>query len=488
MAPDAGPPPSPARVRATEVEAEILQAIRPDPPLVEAIDRARASLVRRATEEAARRTIPLRRAIVAGSAARGTFLRDVRDLDLFLLFPPEISRQELETLGLELAAATLEAPQKRYAEHPYLRGQFQGFFVDAVPGYAIDDPSHPMTAVDRTPFHQQYLLERLTPERVDQVRLAKQFLRGLGIYGSEARTAGFSGYLTELLVVRFGSLDGLLAAAETWRIPVRLASTAARMTVPDEVALLLDDPVDPHRNVASALSRANLALFILAAHEYLQRPRREAFFPPPRRPVSLEEARARIRARGTHVAVMHLARPAVVDDILFPQLFKAERALAAEAARLGFEVTASATFAGEHDVWAALEVVSGVLSSVRTQDGPPPGLPHTDAFLAKWTAPGAPVLQGPYLRPDGRLAVDVARSERRLEPLLGVALDRLPVGKDLRDSMARSGWIRSLDDVPPTPDLASLLDRMLDRRLPWLAASPELARAKAERDAMGSPR
>ncbi|MCI4353341.1 MAG: CCA tRNA nucleotidyltransferase [Thermoplasmata archaeon] len=450
------------------IEREVLLRIAPDPTLLVRLAEVREHLVRRASTESNRRGIPLRRALVAGSAARGTFLHERFDIDLFLLFPPDLPRERLETEGLRLAEAILESPEKHYAEHPYLRGRFEGFTVEAVPGYAIEDPSHPLTAVDRTPFHQEYLAAHLAAEQVDQVRLTKQFLRALGVYGSEARTAGFSGYLVELLIVRFGSFAKVLESAESWRLPVRLATPGSRPAVPDDVAMILDDPVDPHRNVATALSAESLARFILAAREYVRTPSVSAFFPIPGVRISIGEAKARVAARGTHVAIVRLPRPSLVDDILYPQLRKTERSVGGEAARLGFEVLGTSSVAGVADLWVALETSTPVLPRVRVQDGPPPGLAHADAFLAKWTAPDAPVLQGPYLRPDGKLAVDVAREEGQLEALLTLALPTMALGRDLREAAKSGVWARPLDALDASPELSELLDRLLNKRLPGL--------------------
>jgi len=462
----------PSAAAISAVEHDVLARIAPDPTLLTRLAEVREHLVRRAGTEANRHGIPLRRALVAGSAARGTFLHERFDIDLFLLFPPDLPRERLETEGLRLAEAILEAPEKHYAEHPYLRGRFEGFTVEAVPGYAIEDPSHPLTAVDRTPFHQEFLAAHLAPEQVDQVRLAKQFLRALGVYGSEARTAGFSGYLVELLIVRFGSLWKLLGAAQGWRLPVRLASPGSRPSVPEDVALILDDPVDPHRNVATALSAESLARFILAAREYARAPSVAAFFPTPDASLTLGEAKARVAARGTHIAVVRLPRPTLVDDILYPQLRKAERSVGAEAARLGFQVLGTSSVAGVADLWVGLETSAPVLPKVRVQEGPPPGLAHTDAFLSKWTSSGASVLQGPYLRTDGKLAVDIARGETRLEPLLVAALPGLALGRDLRESAKAGVWAKPLDAVDASPELSELLDRLLNKRLPGRSAPP----------------
>jgi tRNA nucleotidyltransferase (CCA-adding enzyme) len=461
--------PAPSSAEAQRIERSVRERIAPSPELLRKVAESIARLEARAKEVARTRGSPMVRCLVAGSAARGTFLADRLDLDLFLLFPPSLDRAALEREGIAVARELLDRTETRYAEHPYLRGRFDDFAVDAVPGYAIDDPSHPLSAVDRTPFHQRYLAARSTPALVEEIRLTKQFLRALGIYGSEARTGGFSGYLVELLTLRFGSLDTLLEEAERWRIPVRLPTDPnARPRVPDEVALVLDDPVDPNRNVATALSRRNLALFILAAGEYRARPKGEFFELPTRNPPELAESLARVRDRGSHVSALALRRPALVDDILFPQLRKAERAIAEAATRLGFQVLGTASAAGEGGLVVLVEMDARELPRVRVHEGPPVGIDRGAEFLAKWTDPGAPVLQGPYLTEDGKLAVDTVRTERTAESLLTRELPRLPIGKDLHADLEAGTAFRTLAEAGDRPELRQALGELLDRRLPWL--------------------
>ena len=460
-----------ASAAAEAIEAAALVRLSPDPALEARVQDACRRLVARAEEAARSGGIPVARCLVAGSAARGTYLADRLDIDLFLLFPPATSRDELERRGLELANAVLADAEMRYAEHPYLRGVFEGFHVDAVPGYAVSDPTHPLSAVDRTPFHQAYLSSRYTPALAGQVRLAKQFLRGIGVYGSETRTSGFSGYLIELLILRFGGLRPLLAAARSWRPPVRLESTkGASPVVPEDIALILDDPVDPGRNVSSALSQKNLATFILAAAQYLDAPSPRAFELKRHAPPTLSGGLERVADRGTHVAVLALPRPVAVDDILYPQMRKAERAVSEEATRLGFRVLGTASAAGPDRVLVLVEVEHGVLPAVRVQDGPPPGIDRVSSFLEKWSAPGAAVFQGPYVAADGRLAVETRRTERRLEPLLTVAFERLPLGRDLKPKDPGRVAILPLEEVPETAALDEALGELLEKRLPWSEA------------------
>ena len=461
--------PTEAAFEADRVENRVRSRLAPTPEFLAKVDRIRSELVRRVDDAAKARSSPLVRALVAGSAARGTFLSDRLDVDLFLLFPPELSREGLREEGLALGRAVLANPETRYAEHPYLRGEFEGFRVDAVPGFAISDPSHPLSPVDRTPFHQEYLAQRETPEIVEQVRLTKQFLRTLGVYGSEARTEGFSGYLVELLVLHFGSLRGLLRAARAWRLPVKLAESGKEPPrLPVDVALILADPVDPHRNVASALSRRNLALVILAAAAYLEAPAEAWFEPRPLSPLTREEALTRVHERASHVAVVRLPRPDLVDDTLYPQVRKAERAIADEVGRSDFEVLASSSVVGPEGVLVLIEVAHAHRPAVRRQDGPPPGLDRVGHFLGKWTAAEAPVLQGPYVRADGSLGVETRRTERDVESVLRSALPRLSLGKDLTPPSPGMAEVHPLAGAPESPALGEALRDLLGKRLPWL--------------------
>ena len=462
-------PSTAAGAMADRVEAAVLARITPDPEFLERVARVRQELLDRVADAARIRASPLIRAVIAGSAARGTFLPDRLDIDLFLLFPADLGRDRLREEGLALGRAVLSEPETRYAEHPYLRGRYGGFHVDAVPGYAVPDPSRPLSPVDRTPYHQAYLEARETPELVAQVRLAKQFLRALGVYGSEARTEGFSGYLTELLVLRAGSFRGLLSVARTWRLPVKLAEPGHEPPrLPADVALVLADPVDPNRNVASALSRRNLALFVLAAGAYLEGPTESFFEVRSRAPISRAAAAARVHERGTHVTVVTLPRPDLVDDTLYPQVRKAERVLVEEIGRSDFSVVGSASATDTGSVLVAVEVAHARRPLVRAQDGPPAGLDRVGHFLEKWTEPGAPVLQGPYVRPDGKLAVETRRGEVDLESAVRSMLPRLSLGKDLTPPDPGAIVVRPLSDAAETPALAAALEELLEKRLPWL--------------------
>ncbi|WP_042667286.1 CCA tRNA nucleotidyltransferase [Desulfurococcus amylolyticus] len=217
-----------------------------------------------------------------GSIAHDTWLSGDRDMDVFVLYPESWSIEELKSKGFKLvveAAEKLGIYELRYAEHPYVRVRISDVEADIVPAFNISDPAHIRTAVDRTPFHTRYIRERLTDEMRDQVRLLKKFMKGIGVYGAEVKTKGFSGYAVEVLIARYNSMRRVLEEASKWNPPVYIDSINVgesfwkgfRKKYPDSV-IYMPDPVDPMRNVTANVSMKSLAIFSLASRCYLTHP------------------------------------------------------------------------------------------------------------------------------------------------------------------------------------------------------------------------
>ncbi|MFB6294491.1 MAG: CCA tRNA nucleotidyltransferase, partial [Candidatus Nanohaloarchaea archaeon] len=225
-----------------------------------------------------------REAELMGSTAKGTFMAGDKDLDIFVFFPEDMPEDELEEHGLEIGEAVFDAfdgdHQVEYAEHPYTKGHIDDYEVEIVPAYRVDTGEDIKSSVDRTPFHRDWVNDHLSEEEKQGVVLLKAFLRGQDLYGSTLKVQGFSGYLCELLIAEYGSVEALLDAAVDWEqeevidpgehhgdtLPARL-----RDKFEDE-NLVVIDPVDPERNVAAVLSRENYARFVYAAWRFLQEP------------------------------------------------------------------------------------------------------------------------------------------------------------------------------------------------------------------------
>ncbi|MDY6770657.1 MAG: CCA tRNA nucleotidyltransferase [Candidatus Nanohaloarchaea archaeon] len=288
-----------------------------------------------------------RQAELMGSLAKGTFLAGDKDLDIFVFFDADTSGEILEEDGLAIGEAVFDrfdgTYEVEFAEHPYTKGEIDGFEVEIVPAYDIDSPAELKSSVDRTPLHTEWVNNALSTEEKREVVLLKAFLKGRGLYGSSLRVEGFSGYLCELLIAEYGGFRSLLKAAVDWERETVIDVADHHDGLPEELAekfadedLVVIDPTDPERNVASVLSSENYARFIYEAWRYLQEPSLDAFFPeePVVDPDRLEEE---LDAHGTFV-VLELDRPDVVDDILYPQLRRLMRRLRQEMVGRGFEL------------------------------------------------------------------------------------------------------------------------------------------------------
>lgn len=271
-------------------------------------------------------------AVLVGSMAKRTFLRDKRDVDIFVLFPPAFPRPELEEAVRGIMARSFPGVnyQVSYAEHPYARFHFQGRRIDLVPAYRITKASERISAVDRSVLHTDYVTKALKKGQADQVLLLKQFLRSGGIYGAEIKVEGFSGYLCELLIIKYGSFLSLMKAASRWKGPLFI-DLAGHYRNKKEIAQAMRrfgpftviDPTDKGRNVAAAVSRGSLMRLASLSKAFLKRPAAEQFF---RREDTFDDlvqkAASAMRGKSGAVFVLSMPRPPVVDDVLWGQLRK----------------------------------------------------------------------------------------------------------------------------------------------------------------------
>ncbi|MDK2782371.1 MAG: hypothetical protein PWR13_1399 [Archaeoglobi archaeon] len=320
-----------------EVLEEVLRRIKPGKEEREEMKRVAEEVMRRLRELTKELSIPVEIQLV-GSAARDTWLSGNRELDVFILFPPSVKEEEMERIGLEIARKVSEDYEEMYAEHPYIRAKIGEWSVDIVPCFKIDDPSKRISAVDRTPFHNAYLKERIKGLE-DEVLLLKQFMKGIGVYGAESKVQGFSGFLCELLILYYGSFLETLKAARKWRKGTRI-DIEGHGNYDGRDPPIVIDPVDPKRNAAAAVSLDSMAKFVDAAREFLSNPSLKFFFPE-KRVLSREEIKERMRERGT-LTVLILWDAQGLEEIIYPQLRKAQESICSMLQRNGFRVLRSA--------------------------------------------------------------------------------------------------------------------------------------------------
>lgn len=214
--------------------------------------------------------------VLGGSYAKGTWLKGEADIDIFVKFPKELEREELEKHGLDIALKSMKDynPFLRYSEHPYVEARIDDIKINVVPCYDVKKGEW-KSAADRSPYHTEFMIKALNDDLRREVRILKKFMKGIGVYGAEIAIQGFSGYVCEVLIIKYGSFLSTLKSASKWMerelISLDKVDEEFKKLFPQAEIIILD-PVDHKRNLGTAISQKKLAEFILASRLFLEKP------------------------------------------------------------------------------------------------------------------------------------------------------------------------------------------------------------------------
>jgi tRNA nucleotidyltransferase (CCA-adding enzyme) len=323
--------------------------------------------------------------ILAGSATRDTWLPGKKEFDVFVIFPEKLSVKKLEELGLKIGKDVISKLNGRYtieyAQHPYVSGLVDDTDIDIVPCYGVKSAEKLKSAVDRTPFHVKYIDKKLLKKAKGDVRLFKQFCRANGIYGADTKTEGFSGYVCELLIIKYKKFVNLLKAVIDWKPGeiVDIEKVYSGKDIPKlkkmfwNQILILIDPTDKNRNTAAAVSVKNFFKLKKIAREFLQKPTIDFFFERKLQSLIEEELILNQIKRRTELILVKFNTPKVVPDILWPQLRKFADRLQSilEEVKYEFKVLGKDVYTDEKELaLVLLEMEVSKLPRVQKRIGP----------------------------------------------------------------------------------------------------------------------
>ena len=353
---------------------------------------------------------------VEGSVAKDTWLKEEPEIDVFMRLPTSIPRRRLGEISLKIARKATEGARQveRFAEHPYLEAFIDGVRLNIVPCYDVKRGEW-LSATDRTPFHTDYVKKRLDEGLRGEVRLLKKFLQGIEAYGAEIKTGGFSGYLCELLIVHNKSFAETLRAfaACTQRTAIDIEGyytgreKELKRLFPEPLVIV--DPVDKGRNVASAVQPQKLCTFVAAARAFLKTPNAKFFYPPKINALTQKALRSKLDTHGASIVFLPFGNTDVVPDVLWGQLYKTQRALRKLVEINDFKVLRDAVWSdGKTLSVFAFELEQRVIPRVKKHLGPPLSREkESQNFLNKY-ANNEGVVSGPYIEED-RWVVELQR-------------------------------------------------------------------------------
>jgi tRNA nucleotidyltransferase (CCA-adding enzyme) len=408
---------------------------------------------------------------VHGSVARDTWLVGQRDIDTFIILRHISARRDLLRVNEVVKGYLEEGWVEAYAEHPYVKKEIEGFEVEFIPCFRAEVGKGFSSSTDRTPLHTAYLLPRLTDTLRDDVRVLKAFMTGVGVYGAEIKVGGFSGYLCELLILYFGSFEGVIEEVGSWGYTPIIQFDKASKPEKFNEPLIVIDPVDPNRNVASAVTETVLWTFVTASRSFSAKPSKNFFKPEPR---STPNTRT-LDGRGVDIlfVVVQDSDPPV-PDTLWGQLYRSEKALGRALTERGFNVFRSGTWSDEasrHIFTYELESVA--LPPVVKKVGPPVHLvKESGDFLSNYI--GSPdLVSGPGIEGE-KWWVEVRRKHKFNRADLGSALssgcEKFGVPNRVADLLRLSGKVLINEEIESeySGDFLAFLEGFLRGRPDWL--------------------
>jgi tRNA nucleotidyltransferase (CCA-adding enzyme) len=353
---------------------------------------------------------------VEGSVAKDTWLSEEPEIDVFMRVSAKIPRKSLGKVCLKIARKATEGSEQieRFAEHPYLEAMVDGVRVNIVPCYNVKTREW-LSATDRTPYHTDYMKKHLNEQMRSEVRLLKRFMKGIDVYGAEIKIGGFSGYLCELLTLYYKSFLKTLKAFAQYKQRMVTDIENYYRGREDELQLLFKepliivDPVDRGRNVASAVQPQKLYTFVAAARAFLQNPRSQFFYPHETSAIAVNDLKHKLEARGSKIIFLTFGKVNAVADVLWGQLYKSQKSLHKLIQLNDFEILRDLAWSDEKTLNVFMfELENCCLPPIKKHLGPPLEKEHEcEKFLAKHLD-NSETVSGPHIQ-DGRWVVELRR-------------------------------------------------------------------------------
>ncbi len=294
-----------------------------------------------------------------GSFAKGTWLSDDADVDIFIRFKKSTSEEKFEKISKKIGFEALKkhSPYVRYSEHPYVEAKIKNTKINVVPFYDVKNGEW-KSAADRSPFHTKFMGKSLTSKMRNEVRILKTFLKSNGIYGAEIAKQGFSGYVSEVLIKHFGSFENVIKSMSEIKENQIIGKTTKKFNT----SIVIIDPIDDDRNLAAAISDENIGKFVLVSRAFKEKPALK-FFKNKKSTVS--------KKHWENLLVIKFNFKIRSPDIIWGQIKRATSSLSTQLELGGFNVLRSKPYTDQQkEVYLFFLLESTKIPEIYTKNGP----------------------------------------------------------------------------------------------------------------------
>jgi len=274
---------------------------------------------------------------IGGSYAKGTWLPEKADIDIFVKFNKKTSEKDFRNFGTKIGFQSLKKfkPYTRYAEHPFVEAVVDGTKVNIVPCYNVKKGEW-KSAADRSIHHTKFMSQKLSDSMKGEVRILKKFLLYIKAYGAEIAKEGFSGYTSEVLISNIGSFEKTIKKISEMKKGQVIGRSQKKFDSP----IVIIDPIDSHRNLGAAISIDSLEKFVLASSSFLKKPSKKFF----NKPIS-----KRVMKNTDKIIVVQFRFKNRSDDIIWGQIKRASNALKTQLELGGFTVLRNSSIKDEKE-------------------------------------------------------------------------------------------------------------------------------------------
>ncbi|MBS1266498.1 MAG: CCA-adding enzyme [Candidatus Woesearchaeota archaeon] len=258
--------------------------------------------------------------VLGGSAAKSTMLKGDFDVDLFARLDYKYKVEKISVL-VKKVLEKLFSIQSLQGSREYFQFNQDNLTYEVVPVLKIENYSQACNVTDASPLHVDWVRKATNknPDLINQIILAKSFLKANRLYGAESYIGGFSGHIVDILVIYYGGFESLLKAAVNWQQGMRIdpENHGKKLNKAKLGPLVIIDPVQPQRNAAAALGLKKYRKFKKIAKQFLENPSKEFF---KKKKITIEKLKQ--KADNNKLIVLKVEPLKGKDDIVGAKIMK----------------------------------------------------------------------------------------------------------------------------------------------------------------------